>query len=205
LNIKILNNFNAYESILGRPYRGVSKCKDAACQRQEAIAAFKLIGVIIVIVAIIFFYHWWKRQTIPSNETYVNSLASEIETQDLNQFESGFWSSRYYQYDIWHGPHRLMLLFDPETWKVKGSGSDDVGSYTIDGFYSMKTNRMGLTKTYQRGTGDPQQNLGHNVTIQMTWNSTQHLFEGKWFVQTNKYSGENKFELKLEKSHKALQ
>jgi hypothetical protein len=65
-----------------------------------------------------------------------------------------------------------MLLFDPETWKVTGSGSDDVGTHTIDGIYSMKTHRMGLTKTYQRRTGDSQQNLGHNVTIQMTWNST---------------------------------
>jgi hypothetical protein len=135
----------------------------------------------------------------------VNLLAIEIETQDLNQFESGFWSSQYYQYDAWHGPYRLMLVFDPETWKVTGSGSDDVGAYTIDGIYSTKTNRIGLTKTYQEGTGDLQQNLGHNVTIQMTWNSTQCQFEGKWFVQTNKYSGEDKFELKLEKSHRAIQ
>ncbi len=64
---------------------------------------------------------------------------------------------------------------------------------------------MGLTKTYQEGTGDLQQNLGHNVTTQMTWNSTQRHFEGKWFVQTNKYSGEDKFELKLEKSYRAIQ
>ncbi len=201
----ISNNFNAYQSILDRRYRGLSTCTNAACIRQEAIASFKLVGIILVIVAIIFFYQWLKRQPIQSNETYVNLPEIEIETHDLNQFESGFWLSQYYQYDTWHGPHRLMLLFDPETWKVAGSGSDDVGAYTIDGIYSIKTNRMGLTKTYQKGTGDPQQNLGHNVTIQMAWNSTQHQFEGKWFVQTNKYNGEDKFELKLEKGHRAIQ
>ncbi len=40
--------------------------------------------------------------------------------------------------------------------------------------YSTKTNRIGLTKTYQSGRGNSEQNLGHNVTIQMTWNSIQH-------------------------------
>lgn len=135
----------------------------------------------------------------------MNLATSEIEVQDLNPFESGLWASQYYQYNNWHGSHRLFLLFDPETWKVTGSGSDDVGTYTIDGIYSTKTNRIGLTKTYQRGTGDWQQNLGHNVTIQMTWNPTQHKFEGKWFVRTKKYVGEDKFELKLEKSDRTIQ
>ena len=129
----------------------------------------------------------------------------KFETQDLNQFELGLWSSRYYQYDTRHVLHRFWLIFDPETWKVTGSGSDDVGTYTIDGIYSIKTYRIGLTKIYQKETGDPQQNLGHNVTIQLCWNSIRRQFEGKWFVQTNKYNDGNKFELKLEKSSKAIQ
>jgi hypothetical protein len=39
--------------------------------------------------------------------------------------------------------------------------------------------------------------LGHTVTIQLYWNPDNNQFEGKWYVQTAKYRGEDKFELKL--------
>jgi hypothetical protein len=80
---------------------------------------------------------------------------------------------------------------------ITGSGTDDVGTFTVDGIYSVKTSRVGLTKRYQAGTGDPSENLGHQVTIQLTWNTQNNRFEGKWYVQTSKYHGENKFELKF--------
>ncbi|CAF4231435.1 unnamed protein product, partial [Rotaria sordida] len=54
-----------------------------------------------------------------------------------------------------------------------GCRTDDVGTFTIDGSYSFKTHQIGLTKTYQRGTGNPSKDLGHQVTIQLTWN-TRH-------------------------------
>ncbi|CAF1532266.1 unnamed protein product, partial [Rotaria sordida] len=63
--------------------------------------------------------------------------------------------------------------------KVAGSGTDDVGTFTIDGIYSSKTHRIGLTKTYQRGTGNPSENLGHRVIIQLTWNAQNNQFKGK--------------------------
>jgi hypothetical protein len=118
---------------------------------------------------------------------------------DVNAFQSGIWSSRYFQYKSWHGAYQLSLSFDSQLMKVTGSGSDDVGTFTVDGIYSIKTGRIGLTKTYQAGTGNPLENLGHEVTIQLTWNRQKNQFEGKWYVQTSKYHGENKFELKLYK------
>ncbi|CAF3006669.1 unnamed protein product, partial [Rotaria sp. Silwood2] len=111
--------------------------------------------------------------------SYVALPSNEIDEQVFNQFESGLWSSRYYQYDAWHGSHQLSLSFDPETSKVTGNGSDDVGDYNIEGIYSTTTHWMGLTKKYQNGTGDLSQNLGHYVTIQVTWNTNQRRFEGK--------------------------
>ncbi|CAF5025602.1 unnamed protein product, partial [Rotaria sp. Silwood1] len=63
--------------------------------------------------------------------------------------------------------------------KVTGSGSDDVGVFTIDGIYSFDTNRIGLTKTYQLDTGDRSENLGHQVIIQLTWNAQNRHFNGK--------------------------
>ncbi len=120
-----------------------------------------------------------------------------LETESKSIFQSGAWTSRYYQYRSWHGPHKLTLTFDIGEMKVKGSGSDDVGSFTITGIYSTKTQRLGLSKKYRSGTGNSAQNLGHTVTIQLYWNPDQNQFEGKWYVQTAKYHGEDKFELKL--------
>jgi hypothetical protein len=88
--------------------------------------------------------------------------------------------------------------------KVTGSGSDDVGTFTVDGTYSVQSRRMGLTKTYQAGTGNPLENLAHQVTIQLTWNAQNNQFEGKWYVQTHKYRGEDKFELKLDSQQQQL-
>ena len=66
-------------------------------------------------------------------------------------------------------------------------------------FLSMGfTRRIGLTKIYQKGTGNPAENLGHTVTIQFEWNFRKRRFEGKWYVKTNKYSGNNKFRLKFQ-------
>jgi hypothetical protein len=83
--------------------------------------------------------------------------------------------------------------------KFTGSGSDDVGSFTIDGIYSIETRRIGLTKQYQRGTGNPSKNYGHPVTIQLTWNAHSLQFEGKYYAVTLEYN-EDKFELKFERT-----
>jgi hypothetical protein len=81
--------------------------------------------------------------------------------------------------------------------KVTGSGADDVGTFIIDGTYSVETHRMDFIKQYQIGTGNRLENLGHQVTIQLTWNAGNHQFEGKWYVTTSTYRGEDKFQLKL--------
>lgn len=144
-----------------------------------------------------------RKKVTLSNEIYVNETRDCIEIFDYHQFQPGIWSSRYHQYGRWHGPYPSKFLFDSNTLKVTGAGSDDVGKYIIKGIFSNQTNRMGLTKTYKIGTGNPTQNLGHDVIIQMAWNAHKHQFEGKWYVKTSKYSGSDKFELKFQ-GHKVV-
>jgi hypothetical protein len=135
-----------------------------------------------------------------NNSTFTNLTTSRNPRQDAydtNPFQSGIWSSRYFQYKRWHGPYQFSLSFDPQLMKVTGSGSDDVGIFAIDGIYSDTTRQMDLTKIYQAGTGNPSENLGHQVTIQVTWNAQNNQFEGKWYVHTSKFRGEDKFELKF--------
>jgi hypothetical protein len=81
--------------------------------------------------------------------------------------------------------------------KVTASGSDDVGVFTIDGTYSTETNRIDLTKTYLLGTGDSSKNSGHQVTIQLIWNTQNDQFEGKWSVQTSIFYDDAVFELRF--------
>jgi hypothetical protein len=142
-----------------------------------------------------------------SNAKFVNkATANNEETQviDIKLFQSGLWESQYFQYDKWHGPHQVQLSFDADQSKLTGSGSDDIGMYSIDGFYSTQTRRMGLTKIYQYGTGNPLENLGHSVIIQLEWNRYTNQFEGKWYVRTAKVRGSGLFTLKSAQQHQSL-
>lgn len=134
------------------------------------------------------------------------ATTSNNETQmiDIKLFQSGPWESQYFQYNKWHGPRSVELSFDAEQSKVTGSGSDDIGMYIIDGIYSTETRRLGLTKTYQYGTGNGLENLGHTVTIQLEWDRNKNHFEGKWYVRTAKFKGSGDFILKSDKQQQSL-
>ncbi|UJR17236.1 hypothetical protein I4U23_004131 [Adineta vaga] len=187
-------------------YRTGQTCTGDNCpQKETTTTEYITISSICALFFLGFYYISKQGKPKYSNEVYIQLPSTEIEYQNVNQFESGFWISQYYQYSSWHGPYQCSLKFDSEMSKVIGNGSDDIGQYTIEGIYSTKTNRMGLIKTYRKGTGDLRQNLGHNVIIQLSWNSSQHQFEGKWFVKTNKYSGQDKFEMKLKKNDQAIE
>ena len=131
-----------------------------------------------------------------SNTTFIelNSVRSE-KMSTFCKFISGQYAMRYYQYSSWHGPYDVQLEFDDGT--VIGHGTDNIGSFTVKGVYSEATGRLGLTKKYQLGTGDRLENLGHEVTIQLEWNSDTENLNGKWYVRTKNYSGQDKFELKF--------
>ncbi|CAF1145022.1 unnamed protein product [Didymodactylos carnosus] len=81
---------------------------------------------------------------------------------------------------------------------VTGYGSDKIGDYTVEGTWSDKTLRMAIIKQYKLGTGNnPSQNLGHKVQIQLKWNEKENQFDGKWYVQTSKYHGEDQYRLQF--------
>jgi len=196
--------------ILGGSYRPRgrgSSCKGDNCS-PSAVVIVSIVGGIIALLFITVGVSIWiaKRRGRPSspNDTFIQtktSLNENSEKGKIDVFTSGGWKGKYYQYGRWHGPHQFCLFFDSQRMTVQGSGSDDVGGFTIDGVYSTETGRMGLTKTYKAGTGDIKENLGHKVTIQLTWNSKTNEFEGTWYVQTSKYNGRGAYKLQVDKSH----
>ncbi|CAF5119486.1 unnamed protein product [Rotaria sp. Silwood1] len=93
----------------------------------------------------------------------------------------------------------MNLGFYPEAgYSVHGGGNDDVGTYIITGIYSPSTLRMSLKKHYQIGTGNPRENLGHQVKIQVEWNHNNRQFEGKYYVRTRLHKDENIFIIRYE-------
>ncbi|XP_037031254.1 uncharacterized protein LOC119070849 [Bradysia coprophila] len=181
---------------------GRSNCVGRECWKQF----FIIMGIVTSVGATIFCcrccYHNNNGRPVENNSEFVNSESSHRQYALIkNAFQTGMWSSRFYQHGTWHGPHQLHLSFNPHSMAVIGSGRDDVGEFTIDGIFSDRTQRMGLTKYYKLGTGDAVENLGHFVIIQVTYEAELGQFEGKWYVQTAKYHGEDKFVLKVDMSY----
>jgi hypothetical protein len=118
-------------------------------------------------------------------------------------FISGTFESYYYQYRRYHGPHNMELAFYPQAdYRVHGGGTDDIGTYIITGVYSPRTLRMGLEKHYQKGTGNPSENLGHIVTIQVEWNDIEQQFEGKYYLRTIKHRDEGMFIIRFQNQNR---
>lgn len=179
---------------------GSGSCVGDECSRNGIIIGSVLggaFGIAAAVFATICFCKRCKGKPLRPNPVFVNQPAPKDQTYEKDHFENGTWSSQYQQYNTWHGPHQCSLTFDRGTNQIAGAGHDDVGQFTVDGTFSIETHRMALTKTYQLGTGNRAENSGHQVTLQLTWNSTTNQFEGKWYVQTNKYQGDGDFQLKF--------
>ncbi|CAF4828917.1 unnamed protein product, partial [Rotaria socialis] len=184
-----------------------SSCRGSACPSRTVLwlsIVGGITGFVLLVVGIIYCKKSCTGQPSRSNVVFVQKNSQknyELENYDSSIFKSGHWKSQYLQYGRWHGPHRCSLVFNGHSMSIKGSGSDDIGTFTLDGVYASQTQRIGLTKTYQRGTGNLSENLGHQVTIQLKWCPENNQFEGKWYVQTPKYHGDDKFVLKFDGQH----
>jgi hypothetical protein len=176
-------------------------CESTFCKTTLSIIvviAIILIGIALLIKGCCTSSTGTTAAPVPENTTLINldqQNANEQKVNDVTLFQSGIWLARYLQYDEWHGPHQFSLVFDHQSMKVRGSGSDDIGIFKIRGIYSNKTNEISLTKRYQPNTDDPSENFEHTVSIELTWNEDSEQFEGKWYVETSEYHGQNAFEL----------
>jgi hypothetical protein len=131
-----------------------------------------------------------------------------------DQFPSGKWRGYYSQYRRDHSLWSFDMTFSlppdtppynryPHIGIIQGSGRDDVGKYDIkNGRFNCMNGRLAFTKKYIKGTGDPNENLGHEVLYQGTVQG--HLaagVRGQWLVATYKYRGEGNFHIWPESHH----
>lgn len=173
-------------------------CSGPACEHTGVIVLSIFGGLLVILIVckiILYCYQrrlsrWASRNALcfPSSRKYTPCAE--------NVFQSGSWSARYLQLGTWVGPHSYSITFESPSFKITGSGSDDVGTFLLTGAYSKETGRILLIKTYQLGTGDPSKNFGHRVWVQLTWNEKNSQFEGKWHVRAKAVCGKGLFELK---------
>ena len=112
-------------------------------------------------------------------------------------FQSGIWKGKYYQYGEWTGLPNHRLEFIPSAMTLSGYGTDSIGDYTVDGYYSAHYWHVTMNKKYTPNTGNPLENLGHVVKIELDWKENEQQFKGKYYVKTPKYVGEDQFSLQF--------
>ena len=99
--------------------------------------------MVLLILLIIGLICCWKRckgKRLQSNSKFVSKTKTsntDLEMHGLSLFQTGLWTIRYHQNKTWYRSYSVPLSFDSLTSKVTGIGSDDFGSYTLDGTYSI--------------------------------------------------------------------
>lgn len=185
-----------------------STCHGSKCNLAGIIAG-SVIGGILLIAGIAFLIIWCymrrRRRNSAVTQPFLDRQTTKSDVQDYKTYSyevlrNGRWSSRYQQYGSWHGPFIMSLNFDPVATTVRGYGSDDVGQFSIDGQCSNQSTNISLIKRYKSGTGNPSENFGHQVTMNLTWNQKTGQFEGQWSVDVSRYRGNGKMELKFQDS-----
>ncbi|CAF0986924.1 unnamed protein product [Adineta steineri] len=173
-------------------------------RRKVFIIAGGSLGLIFMISMGIFVYHlcFKKQQHVSTFPVVIyEKTKQEEDVQEANRFQSGTWSIEYYHNEEWYGPFQITLSFNSQSMQVTGSGSDNVGIFALNGVYSAVLEQINITKKYQLGTGDPIENKGHEVKMQLRWHSINHQFEGSSLINYSDYQVQGKCRLKFHDVH----
>jgi hypothetical protein len=161
-----------------------------------------VVGLIIIIVAIVLCRRWYNKSRVRStpwrsNSTYTKYALPSRSRSGVQDFifKSGSWNCRYYRNYSWCGPFNLSLIFEPTTSTVKGTGADGEGSYEIEGTYSEKTHRMGLTQRHTPASSITASPDGVHKIIQLAWYGDEKKFKGKWYDSNSFFKNDGDFEL----------
>eukprot|EP00516_Mucochytrium_quahogii_P009855 CAMPEP_0203780000 /NCGR_PEP_ID=MMETSP0099_2-20121227/9103_1 /ASSEMBLY_ACC=CAM_ASM_000209 /TAXON_ID=96639 /ORGANISM=" , Strain NY0313808BC1" /LENGTH=208 /DNA_ID=CAMNT_0050680159 /DNA_START=153 /DNA_END=779 /DNA_ORIENTATION=- len=115
---------------------------------------------------------------------------------------SGWYCGRYFQYGKTYRIHPFTLDIDVENGTCSGHGWDFVGMYNLSGI--CRGSRLAIQKEYVKGTGDFNENKGHQVQLrlefcQLETYSDGHThkwgFKGAWEIRLQSYCGHGDMEI----------
>ena len=137
-------------------------------------------------------------ESIPSEHNWVMTHLNTASKEPCSA--PGKYTGLYNQNGVEHLMEPFELSYEPNgipnQHTVKGKGEDRVGSFVLRGVW--KGDRLAMTKQYLRGTGDPNENHGHQIHMRLTKEKTSGMIindrprmVGKYYVRTPQYSGED--------------
>ena len=160
------------------------------------------ISVLLILIYCYIKYKEGKRNSdtdsIPSEHNWVMSHLNTASKEPCSA--PGKYTGLYNQ----NFEEQLMEPFElsyepsgiPNQHTVKGKGEDRVGSFVLRGVW--KGDRLAMTKQYLRGTGDPNENHGHQIHMRLAKEKTSGMIVndrprmvGRYYVRTPQYSGED--------------
>ena len=133
-----------------------------------------------------------------SNKTYVRTgFRMQNEMSDAI-FRPGSFSGYYLKDGVWRSSEQLSLTFYPQANQtLYGKGTDEKGSFIVNGTFSPRTLRMAFDKRYQAGSVDAARNPGAKSTIQVEWNPVALSFEGKYYSNIRGIREEGNYVMKM--------
>eukprot|EP00563_Minutocellus_polymorphus_P021248 CAMPEP_0197734026 /NCGR_PEP_ID=MMETSP1434-20131217/44209_1 /TAXON_ID=265543 /ORGANISM="Minutocellus polymorphus, Strain CCMP3303" /LENGTH=521 /DNA_ID=CAMNT_0043321431 /DNA_START=137 /DNA_END=1703 /DNA_ORIENTATION=+ len=186
-------------------YRGYGGGESGECDDTCILVIIIVMSLAVLLVVGFFFrkFQEGKRNTdtaqVPSEYNWVmNASTSSVSKEPCSA--PGKYTGICHQ----NGMKQSMEPFDisyehsgiPNQYVVKGNGEDKVGSFVLRGVW--KGNRLGMTKQYLKGTGDPNENHGHQIHMRLAKEKSSGMvindrprLEGKYYVRTPQYSGED--------------
>ena len=113
-------------------------------------------------------------------------------------FRPGSFSGSYFKDGAWHGSEQMTLAFYPRADQTLfGKGTDEKGTFVVNGAYSPRTLRMAFDKQYQAGSADGTRKPGARSTVQVEYNPMTQNFEGKYYSKIGQQYQEEKYVMKL--------
>ena len=157
--------------------------------------------ILIVIIAVVVRYIKKSKGSAPSETKFFegNDQQDTIDNDNIDKFQQPFYSGLYtgiYDQKGTRMPVQPFEIYFQEQFieaddedeyvgtifhAITGKGADMVGPYTLSG--KSVGNKISITKKYY-GAGNQITDVGHEVTLRLDKLGDSHIFEGKFFVNT---------------------
>jgi hypothetical protein len=139
-------------------------------------------------------FYCLKSTSVRSNNSYVHDGFGFQDEIGNTLFQPSSFAGFFFKDGAWHGTNNWTLSFYPQAdHTVYGKGRDNLDIFVATGVYSPRTLRIAFNKRYQSGLGNPRQNSGQTMTIQVARNTNTQRFEGKYYLKVGRHREEQRY------------
>ena len=157
----------------------------------------------LCVAAVIGCCSYFRGTPFRSNKAYVRTgLRMQNELGDV-VFRPGLFSGYYFNDGAWRGSEQFTLAFYPQADQtLYGKGTDEKGTFIVNGTFSPRTLRMAFDKQYQAGSMDAARRPGTKSTIQLEYNPVTLSFEGKYHSKMGGQREQGNYRMKIRRANR---